>query len=1827
MAYNPLHKLNDNLRALRITLGGHVPAADETVALKAYSGFGGIKAVLYGEGTKEAWLASGATAANMRLYEGLQEFHAMLKEHFTAEELSAVLASLKQSVLTAFYKPPVVVQSLYKVLQQHNIIPQHLYEPSAGAGVFLTEALKTFPSLQKITAVEKDLLTGKVLQALARTVSVNINVQIRGFEETPDIENGTADLVASNIPFGNFSVHDPAYPAEALSGKIHNYFFAKGLDKLRDGGLLAYVTTDAFLNSPSNYEARKHLFTRADFVSVATMPDNLMKDTGGTEAPSHLLLVQKNSQKKDLSEEEKCLLQTVTCQNEFGAYPLNEFFHSHPGRYCGNTVVAGKNQYGRVHQTVWQNGGMNDIGGPLEDVLQRDIEIRFSPEAFRRGQQQFHAIQPTQHEKKLTFLPPPQDNGGAEGAQLGLFDALGTVAVNRAFAYLTKDDERAIQRHSTRVAAVTRTEEKEGHESIVLLTARARNSAFYVYKLYSNLKEVAVTGHWVNANTLQHSLAQIGETLKGYSYTFRYEGEAFFEAAFGLNGRQYVKDCPAFYKEGTLAIHNGKIGTLHDIQSKQGALLKPFSANGKGESFYKKYIALRDTYFTLSLKESEANVAQADLRQSLNERYQAFTGQYGLLNQPANRNALLSDALAFIALSSLERKEGEEWVKADIFSTPLFNKEETFSTDDPVEALARCLNETGRVDISFIARTIGRSGEETIASLGNHIYLNPFNHKWETADCYLSGNVVHKLAQAKEALALQPDDWQMKRSLDAIASLQPEKVPFEVLDFNMGERWLPLNYYQRFATHLFQTDTDVKYFSSLDHFKVIPAQVNARLNSEFAVTTKSGSTTYGQTLMEHALENTAPFFTYEVEGVNGSKVRVPDNEATQLAHQKIEAIRSAFGEWLRELPAGEKKDIESLYNDTFNCYVLREYNGDHLSFLGLDKAALGITDLYSSQKNSVWRILQNRGALIDHEVGLGKTLTIVAAAHEMKRLGIVHKPLVIALKANVSQVAETYRKAYPAARILAPGEHDFTPQKRQQLFHAIKNNHWDCIILTHDQFGRLPQSPAIQQLILRAELENVEKDLQTLKDLGGNVSKKMLKGLEIRKNNLSNALKEVVQRLEQKKDSDISFQELGVDHLFVDEAHKFKNLGFTTRHNRVAGLGNTEGSQKALNLLFAVRTLQQQFKSDLCVTFLSGTPISNSLTEMYLLFKYLRPREMERQRIENFDGWAAVFARKTTDFEFSVTNEIIAKERFRHFIKVPELALFYNEITDYKTAKHIRLDKPTLKEELVNIKPTADQRVFTKALMQFARTGDGELLGRLPLTPDEDKGRMLIATNYAKKMAVDMRLIDGVKYDDDPGNKISVCARKVAGIYHESSEHRGTQIIFSDIGTPKPDEFNVYDALKEKLVREYAIPPHQITFIHDWTDTKKPELFRKMNEGSIRILLGSTDKAGTGLNVQRRVVAMHHLDIPWKPSEFEQRNGRGARQGNVIAKRHYGNEVKNFIYAVEQSLDNYKFNLLKNKQTFITQMKNAELSVRTIDEGAIDEKNGMNFSEYIAVLSGDTTLLEKSKVEKKVAVLESLRTVHGKEVAKAKYRLERLQDNHNHTKGILDSLSKDEAFYRSVLRFEKDGSKANPIQITGLQSSDPDTIGTHLLQLYHQWQPAADGPADEKIGTLYGFDLYIRRQQESREEAGLFTYGSHNSFYAQHPEGVIKYTVNNGCPTLENPKLAARYFLNAIDRAEILKGQYAKEVQKLEADVPVLKNLIAKPFEKEGELKALKAELSGLEHKLVAKLKEAQMTVVQEPEAPYGKSARAPLKEPLLKPKPAPKMRRKCIRL
>ena len=555
------------------------------------------------------------------------------------------------------------------------------------------------------------------------------------------------------------------------------------------------------------------------------------------------------------------------------------------------------------------------------------------------------------------------------------------------------------------------------------------------------------------------------------------------------------------------------------------------------------------------------------------------------------------------------------------------------------------------------------------------------------------------------------------------------------------------------------------------------------------------------------------------------------------------------------------------------------------------------------------------------------------------------------------------------------------------MFSKIKNNNWDCIILTHDQFSKIPQSEETMYDIFSEELADVERSLEVLEQSTMRYrSGRMQKGLETRKQNLEAKLAELQMKIDLRKDDTIDFRSMGIDHIFVDECHCYKNLMFQTRHTRVAGIGNAQGSQRAMNLLFAIRDIQRRTGKDLGATFLSGTVVVNALTELYVMFKYLRPRELKRQQVSCFDAWAAIFTKKAADYELNVTGTIKRKERFRTYIKVPELAMFLREITDYRTADMINLDVPDKNVRFLSHAPTIQQEEMIGRLVAFAHSGQWEDLGLdIPQPDNLDKAKMLVATNVARKMSLDMRLL-GDKFTDDPNNKASICARTIYDYYVSSNANRGTQFVFSDLATYKPNEWNIYSDIKDKLVA-MGIPADEIQFIqYAKTERARKKLFADMNSGRVRVLFGSTSMLGTGVNAQERAVAVHHLEIPWRPADMEQRNGRAVRKGNTV-KLWGNNTVDVVIYGTEKTLDAYKFNLLKTKQMFINQINNGTIAVRRIDEDAMDEDNGMNFAEFVALLSGNTDLLEKTKLDNKIMQLEKEQAIFKKDRIRPSVRL------------------------------------------------------------------------------------------------------------------------------------------------------------------------------------------------------------------------------------------------
>ena len=1248
---------------------------------------------------------------------------------------------------------------------------------------------------------------------------------------------------------------------------------------------------------------------------------------------------------------------------------------------------------------------------------------------------------------------------------------------------------------------------------------------------------------------------------------------------FDASPRPYLSLPDSHLRDGSIVQQNGQIGFLSDL--KRQPMFNPMDLPYAQLSRLKAYIEIRECYHRLYDYEANNHVEDKEEREKLNRLYNTYVRQWGYFNQKANTDIIKMDATG-VEMLFLERSENGRFVKADIFDHPTsFATTELTQAADPMEALGASLNKYGYVNIQYMSSLLVDMEEnDIISALEERIFFNPQIGGYEVADKFISGNVIEKAESIEAWLLDHPDNEEAKRSLTALHAATPTPIPFADLDFNLGERWIPAKVYSTFASDFFETDIKIEYHSNMDEYAINCTAKNANIWQKYAI--RGEFRRYdGLNLLKHALHNTIPDITKSkdvYDDVTGETktIKVRDGHAIQMANVKIEEIRQGFVDWLVRSPEQFKEQLANRYNKLFNCFVRPNFDGTHQSFPNLDLKRLGIPDLYKSQKDAVWMLKTNGGGICDHEVGAGKTLIMCTAAYEMKRLGIANKPMIIGLKANVYDIADTFRKAYPNARVLYPGKNDFTKQNRQRIFNDIKNNDWDCIILTHEQFGMIPQALEIQQAILQKEMDSVEENLEVLRTQGADISRAMLKGLEKRKQTLDVKLHDIQDNISERKDDAVDFKMMGIDHLFVDESHQFKNLMFNTRHDRVSGLGNPDGSQRALNMLFAIRTIQERSGKDLGATFLSGTTISNSLTELYLLFKYLRPQALEKQGINSFDAWAAVFAKKSTDYEFSVTNEIIQKERFRTFIKVPELASFYAEICDFRTAKDIGIDRPEKNEILHNISPTPQQEEFIGKLMEFAKKGDATLLGRLPLSEKEEKAKMLIATDYARKMSLDLRMIDKDKYSDHIDNKASHCAKMLNDYYQKFNAQKGTQFVFSDLGTYKPGEWNVYTEIKRKLIEDYGIPSHEIRFIQECkNENAKKSMVEAMNAGNIRIIFGSTSMLGTGVNAQKRAVAIHHLDTPWRPSDLEQRNGRAVRKGNEIAKHFADNKVDVIIYAVERSLDSYKFNLLHNKQMFINQLKTNTLGSRTIDEGSLDEDSGMNFSEYVAVLSGNTDLLEKAKLDKKITALESERKNFLKERDTANGKLAEIESSVAFHSTKINDAKSDLALYEQWVKRDSDGNPINNIKINGVEDSyDMNIIAARLKEIEDK---ARTNGEYHKIGEVYGFPIMVKTESSTKDMFQL----SVNRFFVKGQD--IFYTYNNG-KLAEDPKLACANFVNALERIPKVIETHEKESAKAVANVEVYKAIATGTWKKEDELRTLKSQAAELDRRIALTL-------------------------------------------
>lgn len=1652
MSYNKIKALEDNVRAIETAVYVHRqgrPATDrEKETLLRFTGFGGVKEVL-NIGTDKP-ISSELAEPMARLQEVLRQLADGNEQRY-----NSLVESMKSSVLTAFYTPKFLIEAVARQIQttfsNNDIRMRTFLEPSAGIGGFLPVAM---PNTKRI-AFEKDRVTGLVLSLLHNDTKVCVS----GFETIAEqgLESSSFDVIASNIPFGNFRVFDAEMWKkggiyEQAAKTIHNYFFVKAMEILNEGGILAFVTSRGVADTTGNKFVRDYLVNHANLITALRLPDSLFMRTGGIEVGSDLLIFQKHTHKAMLSQRERLFMQvskeTVDTQGTTTEYANKIFSLPNHTLYTDSRITL--NQYGKhVRKYSW-NGDADAMVKRLADILKADFDRYFRKSLF------------ASHGQTATVQPL-------------LFDLFGTPAVET--------------------------------------------------------------------------------TNRGI--------------------RPYTDKTKPWMKDGSMLLFEGQLGTLRMRRSSLYTdIAVDFCPMPDNEAYAERandYLPIRETYFELTIKEREEHTEYTDLRERLNTLYDKFTAKWGFFHNNDNKEFIMLDSLG-IEVFTIETQTGTDIGKADIMREPTaFKRIDCDRALTPMEALASSLNFYGKVDLVYISNATGKSWEDCINELKGEIFFTPTANAWEHKGKFIAGNVI---AKQKDIASLLPDLCEQERqwaehSLKALEEATPEAIPYEELDINMGERWIDARIYAAYASELFATETSVMYFEVNDTYLV-----SLQGYSPMAYHTYSVRNYNGEDLFVHALQDTIPEITKEI-WCGMEKKRVPDEEAMQEAATKIQEIRSKFNEWLDRQPIAVRDEIVRTYNERFNCFVRPHYDGSAQTFPDLSFEHFPYNDLYPSQKDAIWMIKQNGGGICWHEVGTGKTMIMCVAAYEMKRLGLANKPVIIGLKANVHEIAETFRKAYPTARLLYPGKEDFTPANRKEIFSKIKNNDWDCIIMTHDQFGKIPQSEDTMVEIFEEELRDVERSLEVLEQSTMRYrSGKMQTGLEKRQENLKAKLAELRCKIEERKDDTLDFHSMGIDHIFVDESHFMKNLMFQTRHTRVAGIGNTRGSQRAMNLLFAIRDIQNRTGKDLGATFLSGTVVVNALTELYVMFKYLRPQELKRQRISCFDAWAAIFTKKTADYELNVTGSIKRKERFRTYIKVPELAAFLREITDYRTADMINLDVPQKNVRFLSHTPTSEQEDMIRRLVAFANSGTWQDLGLdIPEPENLDKAKMLIATNVARKMALDMRML-GEQFGDDPNNKASICARTVYDYYQRSNAHKGTQLIFSDLSVYKPNEWNIYTDIKEKLVK-LGIPSDEIQFVQcAKTERARKKLFEDMNSGRVRVLFGSTSMLGTGVNAQKRIVAVHHLEIPWRPADMEQRNGRAVRKGNTV-KLWGGNVVDIVIYGTEKTLDAYKFNLLRNKQMFINQINNGTIAVRRIDEDGMDEDNGMNFAEFVAILSGNTDLLNKAKLDNRIMQLEKEQGIFKKERGRAERKIEQNRtDIENGQRNIMRM--------RQDLQYVSDfkGDRIPFIQGLTEQATEKEIAqALHAIARKHRSNDFAP------IGSYIGLRLMVRSEYNL---AGGF---DRNSFFVEGKSGLkYRYGLSGALPlsyadTVLYPK-------NTLEKLPTMIEQQQRRIATLESELPTLQEIVNRKWGKTDELAQLKQECKELQQRIDDSLKQIEQPTV-----------------------------------
>ena len=1145
-------------------------------------------------------------------------------------------------------------------------------------------------------------------------------------------------------------------------------------------------------------------------------------------------------------------------------------------------------------------------------------------------------------------------------------------------------------------------------------------------------------------------------------------------------------------------------------------------------------IALRETtQKLLDCQLYDGTDAEVELLQGkLKNQYKRFTAQYGLINSTANKRAFRQDS-SYCLLAALEILDEDKNLKrlADIFTKRTIRKPEPVtSVDTPSEALALSIGEKAKVDVPFMAELCGKTEQEVTEELAGVIFRNPVTQAWVTADEYLSGNVREKLATAETFAANHPE-YQV--NVEYLKRVQPKDLNASEIEVRLGANWIKAEYITDFMEQVFKTPS--YYIGS--SIKATYSEISGAWNISGKSLDRSNprvTNTYGTMrvngyrLLEDAL-NLRDTKIYDTVYEDGKERRVLNKKETMLAQQAQEAIRDAFKQWIFK-DLDRREELCKVYNERFNAIRPREYDGSHIKFAGMTPEI----SLMPHQKNAVAHILYGNNTLLAHCVGAGKTFQMIAAGMESRRLGLAQKNLYVVPNHLTEQWGADFLRLYPNANVLVATKKDFEPSNRKKFCSRIATGDYDAIIIGHSQFERIPLSPERQKSMIERQIQDITFAIAEAKaeDDGKSFT---VKQMEKTKKTLQAKLQKLNDQ--SRKDDVVTFEQLGVDRLFVDESHFYKNMFLYTKMRNIAGIAQTD-AQKSSDM-FAKCQYLDEVTGGKGVTFATGTPVSNSMVELYTIMRYLQYDTLQKLHLGHFDSWAASFGETVTAIELSPEGTgYRAKTRFARFFNLPELISLFKESADVQTADMLNLPVP--EAEYINevLKPSETQQEMVSSFADRA-----EQVRNGNVNPKIDN--MLKITNDGRKLALDQRLINDL-LPDEPESKVNLCVENAYQVWEESTPDKSTQLIFCDLSTPKTDgTFNVYDDVREKLVAK-GIPREEIAFIHEAnTETKKAELFAKVRSGQVRILLGSTPKLGAGTNIQDRLIALHHLDCPWKPSDLEQQEGRILRQGNRNQK------VKIFRYVTENTFDSYMWQILENKQKFISQIMTSKSPVRACDD--VDD-TALTYAEIKALATGNPYIKEKMDLDIQVSKLKLMRANHTSQI----YSLEsdiarRYPAEITAAKERIAGLKADLAVAKPLL--EQDKEKFS-ITVEDRVYTDRKEAGSAILAACAAMKIAK---TEGQIADLGGFAI------SSRFDA-----------FAQTFKLTIKrqssYTIELG----SDPAGNIQRILNALASIEKTLPQVERRLETLQQQLAEAKEEVQRPFPQEAELNEKSARLAEL---------------------------------------------------